>query len=44
MASLTYVCFLPAKGLIRGLSANSSTTFSKLEELYPPGPGCSKAE
>ena len=24
MASLTYVCFVPAKGLIRGLSANSS--------------------
>ena len=25
MASLTYVCFVPAKGLIRDLSANSST-------------------
>ena len=24
MASLTYVCFVPAKRLIRGLSANSS--------------------
>ena len=24
MASLTYVCFIPAKGLIRDLSANSS--------------------
>ena len=24
MASLTYACFIPAKGLIRGLSANSS--------------------
>ena len=24
MASLTYVCFVPAKGLIRDLSANSS--------------------
>ena len=24
MVSLTYVCFVPAKGLIRGLSANSS--------------------
>ena len=24
MASLTYVCFIPAKELIRGLSANSS--------------------
>ena len=24
MASLTYVCFIPAKGLIRGLSANLS--------------------
>ena len=24
MASLTYVCFIPAKGLVRGLSANSS--------------------
>jgi len=24
MASLTYVCFVPAKGLVRDLSANSS--------------------
>ena len=24
MASLTYVCFIPAKGLVRDLSANSS--------------------
>ena len=43
MVSLTYVRFVPTKGLIRGLSANSSTTFSRFEELYPPRPGCSKA-
>ena len=36
MAGLTYVSFGLVKGLIRGLSANSPTTFSQLEELYPP--------
>ena len=30
MASLTYVSFVPAKGLIRGLSANSSNIAFKV--------------
>jgi len=33
MASLTYVCFVPAKGLVRDLSANSSNAmFDELAE------------
>ena len=34
MASLTYVCFIPAKGLIRDLSANSSNIPFGRDETY----------
>jgi len=34
MAGLTYVCFVPAKGLIRGLSANlSNIAFEAIQQL-----------